>query len=347
MQEGRKNKVMDKGIFIIAEAGVNHNGDINIAKRLVDAASESRADAVKFQTFIGEKFISSKAEKAEYQKKTVGETGSQLDMIKKLELPQDAFRVLKEYCEKKKIKFMSTAFDIDSAKFLNDIGVDVFKIPSGEITNYPLLKVIGQFKKRVIMSTGMSEIPEIKAAIDILKQYGTNDISVLHCNTQYPTPMEDVNLKAMQQLRNELDLPIGYSDHTLGIEVPIAAAALGAEIIEKHFTMDRNMEGPDHRASLEPDELKKMVEGIRNIEKALGDGIKRVSPSEKENILTARKSIVATMKIQEGDRFTEENLTTKRPGSGISPMMWEKLIGKKAKREYNQDDLIYADELEA
>lgn len=332
--------MMDKNVFIIAEAGVNHNGDINIAKQLVDVAVEAGADAVKFQTFIGEKCVSSKAEKAAYQKQTVGEAGSQLDMIKKLELPQDAFCVLKEYCEKKKIKFMSTAFDVDSAMFLNDIGVDVFKISSGEITNYPLLKVIGQFKKRVIMSTGMSEVHEIKAAIDILKQYGTNDISVLHCNTQYPTPMEDVNLKTMQQLRNELDLPIGYSDHTLGIEVPIAAAALGAEIIEKHFTMNRNMEGPDHRASLEPDELKKMVEGIRNIEKALGDGIKRVSPSEKENLNIVRKSIVASVAINKGDVFTENNITVKRPGNGISPMRWNEVIGKKAARNFEADELI-------
>ena len=331
---------MSKKVFVIAEAGVNHNGDIRIARQLVDAAVEANVDAVKFQTFIGEKFISSNAEKAAYQKETVGEAGSQLDMIKKLELSQGDFLMLKEYCEKKKIKFMSTAFDIDSAVFLNDIGMDVFKIPSGEITNFPLLKTIGQFQKKVIMSTGMSELSEIKTAVDILKRYGTEDISILHCNTQYPTPMEDANLKAMQQLKNELRLPVGYSDHTIGIEVPIAAVALGAEIIEKHFTLDRDMEGPDHKASLEPDELRKMVEGIRNIEKALGDGIKRVSPSERENLHIVRKSIVASKLIKRGDTFTEDNVTVKRPGNGISPMRWDEIIGKKAVRNFEEDELI-------
>ena len=331
---------MDKKIFIIAEAGVNHNGDINIAKQLIDAAAESNADAVKFQTFISEKCVSTKAEKAAYQKQAVGEEGNQLDMIKRFELSQDDFRMLKEYCGKKNIKFMSTAFDIDSAIFLNEMGLDVFKIPSGEITNFPLLRTIGRFQKRVIMSTGMSEMAEIRAAIDVLKQYGTEDISVLHCNTQYPTPMEDVNLRAMQQLKDELHLPVGYSDHTLGIEVPIAAAALGAEIIEKHFTLDKNMEGPDHKASLEPDELKKMVEEIRNIEKALGDGIKRVSLSEKDNLDIVRKSIIAGKTIKKGETLTEENITVKRPGNGISPMRWNEVIGTKAVRDFAADELI-------
>lgn len=327
-------------IFIIAEAGVNHNGDVNTAKQLIDAAAQSGADAVKFQTFIGEKCISSRAQKAAYQKQAVGEAGSQLDMVKKLELPHEDFSILKEYCGEKKIMFMSTAFDIDSARFLNDIGVEVFKIPSGEITNFPLLKMIGQFHKKVIMSTGMSEMPEIKAAVDVLRQYGTEDISILHCNTQYPTPMEDVNLRAMQQLKDELKLPVGYSDHTLGIEVPVAAAALGAEIIEKHFTLDKNMEGPDHRASLEPDELKKMVEGIRNVEKALGDGIKRVSPSEKENLQVVRKSITASKTIKKGEMLTEANITAKRPGSGISPMRWNEVIGQRAVRDFEADEMI-------
>lgn len=331
---------MDKKIFIIAEAGVNHNGDINIAKQLVDAAAESNADAVKFQTFISEKCVSAKAEKAAYQKQAVGEEGNQLDMIKKFELSQDDFRMLKEYCGKKNIKFMSTAFDIDSAIFLNDMGLDVFKIPSGEITNFPLLRTIGRFQKRVIMSTGMSEMEEIRAAIDVLKQYGTEDISVLHCNTQYPTPMEDVNLRAMQQLKDELHLPVGYSDHTLGIEVPVAAAALGAEIVEKHFTLDKHMEGPDHKASLEPDELKKMVEEIRNIEKVLGDGIKRVSPSEKDNLDIVRKSIIAGTAIKKGETLTENNITVKRPGNGISPMRWNEVIGTKAVRDFAADELI-------
>lgn len=331
---------MQKKIFIIAEAGVNHNGDIKIAKQLIDAAVKSKADAVKFQTFISEKCISVNAEKASYQRAAVGETGSQLDMIKKLELKFDDFCELKEYCEKNNILFMSTAFDIDSARFLNEIGLDIFKIPSGEITNYPLLKVIGQFRKKVIMSTGMSEISEIRSAIEVLRQYGTEDISLLHCNTQYPTPMKDVNLRAMLQMQREFQLPVGYSDHTLGIEVPIAAAALGATIIEKHFTLDRNMEGPDHRASLEPSELKDMVKAIRNIEAALGDGEKRVTTSERENMQIVRKSIVASVPIRKGEIFTEDNLAVKRPGNGISPMCWNEVLGQTAARDYDVDEMI-------
>lgn len=331
---------MKKNVFIIAEAGVNHNGDMKIAKRLIDVAVESKADAVKFQTFISEKCICFGADKANYQKQTVGETGSQLDMVKKLELSFDNFRELKEYCGKKNIIFLSTAFDIDSAKFLYEIGLEIFKIPSGEITNYPLLKTIGQFQKKVIMSTGMSELFEIENAIRVLKQYGTEDISLLHCNTQYPTPVEDVNLRAMQQLENQFHLPIGYSDHTLGIEVPIAAVALGATIIEKHFTLDKNMEGPDHRASLEADELSKMVQSIRNIQMALGSGEKRVTDSEKENLSVVRKSIVASTYIREGDIFTERNITVKRPGNGICPMRWNEILGQKANKDYKMDELI-------
>ena len=331
---------MQDGVFIIAEAGVNHNGDMKIAKRLIDVAAESKVDAVKFQTFISEKCISAGADKANYQKQTVGETGSQLEMIKKLELSFDDFCELKAYCEKKNIIFLSTAFDIDSAKFLYDIGLETFKIPSGEITNYPLLRTIGQFKKKVIMSTGMSEQHEIERAIAVLKEYGTDDVTLLHCNTQYPTPMEDVNLRAMLKLKSEFQLPVGYSDHTLGIEVPVAAVALGASIIEKHFTLDKNMEGPDHRASLEPYELNRMVETIRDIEKALGDGEKKVSASERENIYVVRKSIVASTYIKQGDIYTEENITVKRPGNGISPMRWNEIIGQKAARDFEIDELI-------
>ena len=331
---------MQESVFIIAEAGVNHNGDIEIAKQLIDVAAKSKADAVKFQTFISEKCISLGAEKAKYQKQTVGEVGSQLEMIKKLELSFNDFYELKAYCEKKNIIFLSTAFDIESVKFLYDIGLETFKIPSGEITNYPLLRTIGQFRKRVIMSTGMSELHEIESAIAVLKEYGTECVSLLHCNTQYPTPMEDVNLRAMLKLKNEFRLPVGYSDHTLGIEVPVAAVALGASVIEKHFTLDKNMEGPDHRASLEPNELARMVEEIRNIEKALGDGEKKVSSSERENIYVVRKSIVASTHIKQGDIYTEKNITVKRPGSGISPMLWNEVIGQKAVRDFEIDELI-------
>lgn len=331
---------MQKKIFIIAEAGVNHNGDIRIAKQLVDAAAESKADAVKFQTFISEKCITLNAEKANYQKETVGEAGSQLEMVKKLELKFDDFREIKEYCREKKIMFLSTAFDIDSARFLNELGLDIFKIPSGEITNYPLLKVIGQFRKRVIMSTGMSETFEIRSAVEVLRKYGTEDISLLHCNTQYPTPMEDVNLLAMLQLEKEFHMPVGYSDHTLGIEIPIAAAALGATIIEKHFTLDRSMQGPDHKASLEPSELTNMVKAVRNIEAALGDGEKKVTASERDNMRIARKSIVAGMPIRKGDIFTEDNLAVKRPGNGISPMCWNEILGQTAARDYDMDEMI-------
>lgn len=327
-------------IFIIAEAGVNHNGDIGIARQLVDAAVESGADAVKFQTFIGEKCISAHAEKANYQKETVGEAGSQLAMIKKLELSFDDFRELKTYCEEKGILFMSTAFDIDSARFLNELGLTIYKIPSGEITNYPLLKAIAQFGGKVIMSTGMSEPEEIGRAMEVLRQFGTTDISLLHCNTQYPTPMEDVNLRAMHKLEELFQVPVGYSDHTLGIEIPIAAAALGATVIEKHFTLDRDMEGPDHKASLEPDELKSMVKAIRNIEMAMGDGIKRITASEKENLDIARKSIVAARPIRQGETFTEANIAAKRPGNGISPMRWNEILGQKANRNYAMDELI-------
>lgn len=327
-------------VFIIAEAGVNHNGNLELAKKLIDVAAESGADAVKFQTFISEKCISKWADKASYQKSTTGETEGQLAMVKKLELSFAEFVELKEYCKAKNIIFMSTPFDLESADFLNEIKVEIFKIPSGEITNYPLIKKIGQFRKSVIMSTGMCNLEEIREAIEILREQGTKNISLLHCNTQYPTPMEDVNLKAMLRLRDEFNLPIGYSDHSKGIEVPIAAVALGATIIEKHFTLSKEMEGPDHRASLEPDELKKMVESIRNIEKALGVREKLVTNSEKENLQIVRKSIVAAVPIKKGDIFTEENITVKRPGTGLSPMRWNEVLGKSANKNYEADEII-------
>ncbi len=327
-------------VFVIAEAGVNHNGSFDCAKQLVDVAVESGADAVKFQTFISEKCVSRWADKASYQIETTGKTETQLDMIKKLELSFAEFTELKKYCMFKNIIFMSTPFDIDSANFLYKMDLDVFKIPSGEITNYPLIKRIGQFRKHVIMSTGMCDLAEIRSAIEILQEQRTKNISLLHCNTQYPTPMEDVNLRAMLQLKEKFNFPIGYSDHTMGIEVPIAAVAMGASIIEKHFTLSKDMEGPDHRASLEPDELKKMVECIRNIEKALGRKEKKVTNSEKENMYIARKSIVAATSIKAGEVFTEENLTAKRPGMGISPMRWNEVIGRVANKDYETDEMI-------
>ncbi len=327
-------------VFIIAEAGVNHNGSFEQAKRLVDLAVEGGADAVKFQTFISEKCISKKAQKANYQKVTTGNEESQLEMVKKLELSFAQFQELKKYCDQKNIMFLSTPFDLDSAEFLNELGVVAFKIPSGEITNYPLLKKIGRYQKKVIMSTGMCELTEIREAVNILKMQGTTDISILHCNTQYPTPMQDVNLKAILQLKEEFGYPVGYSDHTMGVEVSIAAVALGASIIEKHITLDRNLDGPDQKASIELHELKRMVEYIRNIERALGTKEKRVTDSERENIAVVRKSIVASRYIVKGEIFTEQNLTVKRPGTGISPMRWDEVLGNTANRDYEADEMI-------
>lgn len=329
-----------KKVFIIAEAGVNHNGSYELAKKLIDVAVDAEADAVKFQTFISEKCICKNASKAIYQKQTTDTDESQLEMVKKLELSFEEFSDLKRYCDSKNIMFLSTPFDNDSIDFLNSIGMAIFKIPSGEITNYPYLKKIGALKKKVILSTGMSTLEEIGKAVKVLKDNGTKDISILHCNTEYPTPMEDVNLNAVNTLRKEFKTNVGYSDHTLGIEVPIAAAAIGADIIEKHFTLDKNMQGPDHKASLEPEELKNMIQCIRNIEKAMGNGEKVVSKSEAKNINIARKSIVANCLIKKGEKFTESNLTCKRPGSGISPMKWNEIIGKTAVRDFNEDELI-------
>ena len=328
--------------FIIAEAGVNHNGKLELAYKLIDAAKEAGADAVKFQTFKADKTVSRKAEKAEYQKQTTGTLQSQYEMIKRLELSLEDHKELISYCHDKNIRFLSSPFDLDSIDLLNSLGLEIFKIPSGEIVNLPYLRKIGEYNKRVIISTGMADLGEIESALNVLISSGTKkeNITVLHCNTEYPTPIEDVNLKAMLTIRNAFNVKIGYSDHTLGIEVPIAAVAMGASVIEKHFTLNKNMEGPDHRASLEPEELNAMVRAIRNIEKALGNGIKKPSPSELKNKPIARKSIVAAKNIKKGEVFTEENITVKRPGNGISPMRWNEVSGRIAKRDFSADELI-------
>jgi N,N'-diacetyllegionaminate synthase len=329
-------------VFIIAEAGVNHNGSVDLAKKLIDVASDAGADAVKFQTFKAENLVTKDAQKAEYQKRNSNKKESQFDMIKKLELDIETHKNLISYCQSKNIIFLSSPFDIESIYTLNDLGLEIFKIPSGEITNLPYLRQIGKLNKKVILSTGMSDIKDIKNALDVITCEGTTkeNITVLHANTMYPTPMSDVNLKAMTTIGNTFDIAFGYSDHTMGIEVDIAAVAMGANCIEKHFTLDRSMNGPDHKASLEPDELKSMVKAIRNIEKALGSNIKKPSKSEKSNIKSARKSIVAKTKIKQGDVLTEKNLTIKRPGNGISPMRWDEIVGTKATKNYLEDDLI-------
>ncbi len=329
-------------VFIIAEAGVNHNGSIEIAKKLIDVAIKSKANAVKFQTFKTENVLSRNAQKADYQKETTDTNESQFDMIKKLELDINTHKELIAYCKEKKIMFLSTPFDHDSIDMLNDLGLEIFKIPSGEITNLPYLRHIGKLGKKVIISTGMADIGEIEDALNILVEAGTkkNDITVLHANTMYPTPMEDVNLKAMVTIGNTFNILYGYSDHTLGIEVDIAAVAMGASVIEKHFTLDKMMDGPDHKASLEPQELNEMVKAIRNIEKALGSGIKKVSKSEAPNMQIARKSITANRSIKKGELLSEENLAIKRPGTGISPMRWDNIIGIVATKDYKEDELI-------
>ncbi|MBP98385.1 N-acetylneuraminate synthase [Candidatus Poribacteria bacterium] len=329
-------------VKIIAEAGVNHNGSLEIAKRLIDVAYSAGADFVKFQTFRAENLVVKTADKAEYQKKTSNINESQFEMIKKLELSYSAHKELIAHCEQKGIQFLSTAFDLDSIDILSSLDVSFLKIPSGEVTNLPYLRNIGRQKKNVIMSTGMCKLEEVRAAVAVLLKSGLkkNDLTILHCNTQYPTPIEDVNLNAMLSMRDELGVKVGYSDHTLGIEVPIAAVALGATVIEKHFTLDRNLPGPDHAASLEPSELKMMVLSIRNVELAMGSGIKKISTSEKKNIFVARKSIVAKKFIEKGEKFSEFNLTVKRPGNGVCPMKWDTIIGKTSDKEYQVDDLI-------
>ncbi|WP_010097578.1 N-acetylneuraminate synthase [Ornithinibacillus scapharcae] len=327
-------------VYIIAEAGVNHNGSLEIAKKMVDSAKDCGADCIKFQTFISKNLVSKNARKAEYQQQQTEDIETQLDMLKKLELSFDEFIELSNYCKSKGIEFLSTGFDLDSIDFLNRIEMNKWKIPSGDITNLPYLIKIAKLNKPVILSTGMSTLEEVRDAVNVIKKHGTYQLTLLHCTTEYPTPFEDVNLMAMCTMKEEFKLPVGYSDHTRGIEVPIAAVALGATIIEKHFTLDRELEGPDHMASLEPHELKAMVTSIRNLEKAIGNGDKIPVSSEKKNMQAARKSIVAHNRINKGETFTEENLTVKRPGNGISPMKWFEVIGKKAIRDFEEDELI-------
>jgi N,N'-diacetyllegionaminate synthase len=335
--------MMRRATLIIAEAGVNHNGSTETARQLIEAAAEAGADLVKFQTFSADRLVIGSASKADYQLETTSTSESQHEMIRKLELSREMHEELIAHCKKCRVGFFSTGFDLQSVDLLAELGLDRFKIPSGEITNLPYLRHIGRFGKPVILSTGMARLGEIEAALEALESSGTprDRVTVLHCNTEYPTPMADVNLKAMLVLRNALGVQVGYSDHTLGIEVPIAAVAMGATVIEKHFTLDRNLPGPDHRASLEPDELKAMVQAIRNIELAVsGDGLKRPSPSESKNLEIVRKSLVAVAHIKVGEPFTEANLGVKRPGSGISPMRWDDFIGRPANRDYQADELI-------
>ena len=330
-------------VTIRAEAGVNHNGSIELAKQLVDKAVEAGVDYIKFQTFKASKLVTKAAKQAEYQQKNIGKEGdSQFQMLKKLELTPKDHDVLIAYCKEKGIKFFSTAFDFDSIEYLHSLNLGLWKIPSGEVTNYPFLKRIAAYDEKTILSTGMCDMTDVRAAIEALYKNGLSkkNLILLHCNTEYPTPFEDVNLNAMDALRNEFGVEVGYSDHTKGIEVPIAAVALGATVIEKHFTLDRNMPGPDHKASLEPDELKAMVSAIRNIERALGSTEKKVTDSERKNIAIARKSIVAAKDIKKGEVLTEENITVKRPGTGISPMRWEEIIGTKAIRDFEEDEII-------
>lgn len=327
-------------VFVIAEAGVNHNGDIKIAKQLIDVASDAGADAVKFQTFQADSLVCRTARKANYQLETTDRAETQYDMLKKLELTQQMHQELMEYCVTKNIMFLSTPFDLASIELLSELGIQIYKIPSGEITNLPYLREIAKQHKKIVLSTGMSSMEEVKTAVKVLKIYGAGDITLLHCNTQYPTPISDVNLLAMVKMQEETGLPVGYSDHTQGIEIPIAATALGATVIEKHFTMDKNMEGPDHKASLEPQELKQMVAGIRKIETALGSKMKQASASEMANVAIVRKSIVAATSIKKGEKYTEKNLTTKRPATGINPMLWDEIIGKVANKDYEADEII-------
>ena len=327
-------------VFIIAEAGDNHNGKFELALELVDKAIEAGADCVKFQTFVTERVISKFAEKAEYQKENTGEGETQFEMVKKLELSFGQFRKIQEYCKNKGILFLSTPFDLESIDFLQEIEIPFWKIPSGEITNLPYLEKIAATGKDIVLSTGMCTMGEISEAIVVLRDKGAGKITLLHCNTEYPTPYCDVNLRAMNTLKERFGVDVGYSDHTKGIEVPIAAVACGAKIIEKHFTLDKNMEGPDHKASLEPEELKHMVQAIRNIEIAMGSKEKFTTESEKKNKDIARKSIVAARDIKRGEIFTEQNLAVKRPGMGISPMRWHELVGTKAVKDFKEDEMI-------
>jgi N,N'-diacetyllegionaminate synthase len=333
---------MTERTLIIAEAGVNHNGDLALAKLLIDMAAEAGADLVKFQTFNADRLVTRNAKKAIYQSKITGNNESQHEMLHRLELTSEMHKELIAHCGTRNIGFFSTGFDIESVNLLVNFGQDHFKIPSGEITNLPYLRHIGQLGKAVILSTGMATLGEIEAAIDVLDEAGVprTKITVLHCTTEYPTPMAEVNLRAMQNIGAAFGVSVGYSDHTPGIEVAIAAVALGATVIEKHFTLDRDLPGPDHKASLEPEELKAMVAAIRNIEVALGDGIKRLTPSEAKNKPVVRKSIVAAVEIRKGQIFTADSLTAKRPGTGVSPMRWDEVIGRAAPRDFAADELI-------
>ncbi len=326
--------------IIIAEAGVNHNGSLELAKKMAKVAKECGADVVKYQTAVPELVISKFAQKAEYQKETTGDAESQLEMVRRLHFSFDAHRELKEYCDSIGIQYLSAPFDIPSVQFLGTLDLPYIKVPSGEITNLPYLEEVGKLKIPVILSTGMSTLDEIENALDILENNGATGVTILHCNTEYPTPYEDANLGAMLELSDQFGLPVGLSDHTTGWECDVAAAAFGASVIEKHFTLDKSMEGPDHKASLEPDELKAMVTAVRNVEKAMGDGVKKVTTSEARNKPIARKSIVAARPIKAGEEFTTENLTTKRPGDGISPMRWYEALGTKACRDFEEDEKI-------
>lgn len=329
-----------KKVLIIAEAGVNHNGDINLAKKLIEQAAKAGADVVKFQTFKANSCVSVSAKKAKYQLETTAKEENQLEMIKKLELSYESHFELMKHCKKHGIAFLSTPFDLESVEFLRGLDLPYFKIPSGEITNFPYLKAVAKCKKKVLLSTGMANLGEIEAALEILRKNGTKNITLLHCNTEYPTPFKDVNLNALKTLKEAFKLEVGYSDHTEGIVASLGAVALGAVVIEKHFTLDKTMEGPDHRASLEFEELRALCKGIRELEKALGSGIKKASKSEAKNKIIARKSLVAKREIQKGEKFSIENLTTKRPGSGISAMRYEEYLGKRALKTYKKDELI-------
>ena len=327
-------------VLIIAEAGVNHNGNLDLALKMVDEAKRAGADIVKFQTAIPEKVISKYADKAEYQKKTTGNEESQLEMCKRIHLKLSDYDIIKKYCEEVGIEFLSTPFDLESIDYLEELGMRLWKIPSGEITNLPYLIKIAKTGRPVIMSTGMAELKEVEEAVNVLKENGAGEITLLHCTTEYPAPFESVNLRAMNTLREKFGTEVGYSDHTVGFEAAVAAAVLGASVIEKHFTLNHNMEGPDHKASLEPEEFEVMVNNIRLIEKALGDGVKQPADAEKKNIAIARKSIVAARDIKKGEIFTEDNITVKRPGSGISPMKWFEVLGTEAVRDFGEDELI-------
>ncbi len=329
-------------VFVIAEAGVNHNGSLRLARKMVAAAARAGADAVKFQTFRADELVSANSPKAPYQQRTTSADENQLEMLQRLELKEEAFKSLIKYCHSQRISFISSPFDLPSIELLSRLGVRTLKIPSGEITNVPYLRKIGALKKKIILSTGMATLAEIKQALVLLKRAGTRkkDIIVLHCHSEYPTPMNLVNLKVMPALKKALGVEVGYSDHTVGIEIPIAAAALGAMVIEKHFTLSRKLKGPDHQASIEPSELAAMVRAIRNVEKALGNTVKKPSAAEKINMRVVRKSIVAAGDIFRGEKFSEQNLTLKRPGTGLSPLLWDKVLGLTARRDFRKDELI-------